>query len=257
MSIKVVELFAYWMSLGGRISLATSLGWFVYSAEFDYRSINVDARLIGQKTEKCPFRYGRTGRTSRPSRTCYRPEAEYYIAGTRYSSILPETRDFYYPNSTRFQLKVDPRSPTKARNVESLWSGPIFFAIYGSVFWIVGRLLRKHAFRKQRLINDLQNSPHRVRGRVTYVGPNTSIKVDLGHPWIVKAEWTHPSTGQTHTATTLEELTKVIQSNGQLEADGTVEVRFDPLNPKRAAIFLRSASVAPEDVDTDRLARAT
>jgi hypothetical protein len=241
--MKTERQIGYVFTTVGLLIAGGGLIWTANSADFALRAVDVEGTLIDQETQTCTRSTG-SGTSSRSeSYTCYRGIVEYQINGATQSSPLPYKTSSPYTPGEKFQLKIDPTQPQEASTAEALWFGPIFLTLFGSIFATVGGFILRSVFRKQKILDELQHSPHRVRGRVTYVGPNYSVKVNGRRPWIVKAEWTHPSTGQTHTATTFDELWSDLQSSGQIEADGSVEVRFDPRDPNRAAIFLRVAPV--------------
>lgn len=241
--MKTERQIGYIFTTIGVLIAGGGLFWAANSVQFALRAIDVPGTLIDQETKTCTRSTGSGSSSRTESYTCYRAIVEYQINGSTHSSPLPYTSSNPYKPGEKFELKVDPAHPQEASTAGSLWLGPLFLTLFGSIFATVGGFLLRSVFRKQRLLDELQNSPHRVRGRVTYVGPNYSIKVNRRHPWIVKAEWTHPSTSQTHTATTFDELWSDPQTSGQIDSDGTVEVRFDPRDPSRAAIFLRVATV--------------
>ena len=241
-AMKTERQVGYIFTTVGLLIAGGGLIWAANSADFSRRAVDVEGTLIDQETKTCTRSTGSGSSSRRESYTCYRAIVEYQINGATHSSPLPYTTSSPYAPGEKFQLKVDPAKPQEATTAGTLWIGPIFLTLFGSVFASVGGFLLRRVFRRQKILDELQHSPHRVRGRVTYVGPDTSIKINRRHPWIVKAEWTHPSTGQTHTATTFDELWSDPQTTGQLEADGSVEVRFNPRDPTRAAIFLRVAT---------------
>ncbi|HRK07581.1 MAG TPA: DUF3592 domain-containing protein [Pseudobdellovibrionaceae bacterium] len=229
-------------SVVGAAILTGGLVWSANSLQFTMVAIDVEGTVVSQQTETCTRSSDSGSSSHRTTYTCYRAIVEYQINSTTHSSPLPYTTSSPYTPGEKLQLKVDPAQPKEASTSGALWLGPLFLTLFGSVFATVGGFILRSVIRKQRILDQLQHSPHRVRGLVTYVGPNYSIKVNRRHPWIVKADWVHPSTGQTHTATTFDELWSDPQTSGQIEADGTVEVRFDPKDPTRAAIFLRVAT---------------
>jgi hypothetical protein len=242
--MKTERQIGYIFSTVGALIVVGGLIWTSNSADFAMRAIDVEGTLIDQQTKTCTRSTGSGSSSRSESYTCYTAIVEYQIHGTTHSSELPYSSSNRYTPGEKFRLKIDPANPKEASTAGTLWFGPIFLLVFGGVFASVGGFMLRSVFRKQKILDELQHCPHRIRGRVTYVGPNYSIKVNRRHPWIVKAEWTNPSTGQTHTAVTLDHLWSDPQSSGQIEADGTVEVRFDPKDPTRSAIFLREVAVA-------------
>jgi hypothetical protein len=68
--------------------------------------------------------------------------------------------------------------------------------IFGGAFGGIGAFTLRKALRLSRTRKRLLASGMPVSGKVVKVREDTSIIVNDEHPWVVEAQWTHPSTGK-------------------------------------------------------------
>lgn len=211
--------------------------------DFDRRAIDVEGTIVRQEDTTCTLRKPSGKRYVDTKYPCYDRFVEYQVAGTNYSgkispSISPSTI------GEKIRLKVDARDPNQV-SAESKFSWTEFWlGIFPGCFFIcIGAVVVVYEQRKKKLLDYFQTSAQRVRGRVTHIAPTALTALVRNPRWVVKAEWTHPQTGQTFEATSFQDLWKDPRATGQVDDDGTVDVRFDPNDPKRCAILMREVPV--------------
>lgn len=81
----------------------------------------------------------------------------------------------------------------------------------------------------------LRRHGQRIQVTFSYVGPDPTTTVNGKHPYIVRAAFRDPSTGQLYVATSEGGWE---DPKPALMLDPTVTVLFDPRNPKRCAVEL-------------------
>ena len=107
--------------------------------------------------------------------------------------------------------------------------------IFGGLAAIGGLVLSAFGVRALRLRRWLLRHGRRIRVTPSYVGPDLTTTVNGKHPYVVRAAFRDPSTGQLYVATS-EGVWE--DPKPALMLDPYVTVLFDPRKPKRCTIEL-------------------
>ena len=240
--MSVEKLVGFVFSGVGVAVITGGVFWAKNSWEYSNRAVKVNGQLIDQLTEVCESTSGSGSSRRTTTYTCYRPVVKYKIAGETHESNLSETSSQQYSESDTFELYVDPQKPKEASTAAGLFVGPLFLLVFGGVFAMVGGFLLRSWMRRARIIKELEFSGSQIQGKVIYCGPNRSISKNGRNPWVVEAQWVHPSSGKTIVAKTLEELWYDPAVAGLISQDGMVEVRYNPMSPDKCMVCLPKVS---------------
>jgi hypothetical protein len=107
--------------------------------------------------------------------------------------------------------------------------------ILGGLAAIGGLVLSAFGIRALRLRQWLLRHGQRIQVTPSYVGPDLTTTVDGKHPYVVRAAFRDPSTGQLHVASS-EGVWE--DPKPALLLDPHVTVLFDPRKPKRCTVEL-------------------
>ncbi|HRK07582.1 MAG TPA: hypothetical protein PLZ57_07410 [Pseudobdellovibrionaceae bacterium] len=240
--------FGYLLIAYGLITLTWTARELKAAYEFDQHAIEIEATIVRQEHATCTRREGTSRYPRLTEHPCYDRFTEYQVAGANYAakitpSISPSTM------GEKIRLKVDSRDPRHVSTESKFTWNEQWFNLFAVLFPIgIGAAIIYYGIRNMKLLDDLRNSAHRVRGRATHIAP-TALTALTRHPrWVIKAQWVHPQTGQIHEATSLQDLWTDPRTTGQVGDDGSVDVYFDPNNPKRCAIILRDLVVPLDSI---------
>jgi hypothetical protein len=114
----------------------------------------------------------------------------------------------------------------------------------GLVFTAFGALLFVVWWRTARRRSWLRRHGQAVWVEDTRVDRKVNVRINGRHPFVVRATWQDPRTGQTHTATS-EYLRQ--DPGPRLAAQPRVRVLFDPDHPGRSLVDLDAHPTIPED----------
>lgn len=215
--------------------------WLKSTAEFVSRAVNVTGEISKQVEDTCERETGSGNNKRRVSYTCFQPFVKYEFKGEAKEAGMSERSSNTYDIGAPVELLVDPASPSKPEfKGGGLWVGPIFLSLFGGIFGLVGFFILRSIFRKEKLVKNLNANGQIVTAKVTFCGPNQSVLVNGRHPYFVEATWVH-SSGKVIVAKTQEELWHDPSQVGQINAQGEVQVKFNPNEPENCMVVLGPA----------------
>ena len=201
--------------------------WLKSTVEFVSRAVNVNGEISKQVED-----------------TCYQPFVKYEFKGEVKEAGMSERSSSTYDVGSPVELLVDPTSPSKPEfKGGGVWVGPIFLLGFGAIFGLVGFFILRSMVKKEKLVNELSAHGQIVNAKVTFCGPDHSVSVNGRHPYKVEATWVH-SSGKVIIAKTQEELWHDPSQVGQINANGEVQVKFNPNEPEKCMIVLGAAKSA-------------
>ncbi|MEI7441838.1 MAG: DUF3592 domain-containing protein [bacterium] len=219
--------------LVGILILVGGLYWTQSTISFVGRAQALEASVVSTNEETCE-----SSSKNRSTYTCYRPVVTYTLEGKSYEVGLPETSSEKPMIGSKIAVYIDPKVPQEARSQGfGTWMGPMFLNLFGLVFSAVGFFAFRSYLRTKRLIKTLLMRGLSASGKVVFCGYDQSIKVNGRSPFRIEAIFKVPLTGEVIRARTLEELWIPPESFG-ITVDSSVQVLFDPQNPKQCMVVL-------------------
>lgn len=238
-----MKLIGWIFFLTGLAVLIPGLIWLERTRQYSDRSDVVVGQISKQVQDICT-----SSRRNGPSRDyiCYGPYVKYDFQGETYEVALAERQSWRYETNQPVELLVDRRDPRNvAFNDFMVWLMPLLIVVLGATFGLVGFFVLKTVIGRKQLFAWLKENGSTIQGNVFRSGPDVRLQLNGRHPWLVEASWVHPMTREVHIAKTLEELWYDPAGTGQIPADGLVQIKYDPQNPKRAMIVLGAAKPRP------------
>lgn len=136
-------------------------------------------------------------------------------------------------------VAYDPDNPSDAKLSAflSLYLLPLIFGGIGVVFTPIGIGLLVVGIRKRRARAKLLREGTEVWAEITYVGRDRHVSINHRHPFVVRATWHDPLSGQTHTASS-DYVTR--DPRPELEGRTHVRVLYDPSKPDDSLVDLQT-----------------
>jgi hypothetical protein len=242
--MKSFKVMALVFCLIGSAVFIGGVFWLKSTMAFAARAQHVVGEIAKQNTDTCEKSVGSGNSKRNVSYTCYQPVVKYQIKGQVQESAMSERSSNTYDIGSKVDLLVDPAAPSKAEfKGASLWLGPGFLLLFGTIFSAVGFFLLRSSLRSEKLIKELKVSGVVINGKVTYCGPDQSISVNGRNPWKVEASWVHPSNGKVYVTKTQEELWHNPVQMGQISQSGEVQIKYNPEKPEHSMVVLGAAPV--------------
>jgi hypothetical protein len=210
------------------------LYFFYPSFKFALRSDSIKASVTNNIVESC----NRRKNFKWVSYECFRTEVSFEYEGKRYKAKIPGTRTSAYPAGETLNLSIDPRDPYKVRTFRDLWTMPIVLFLPSFIFGSIGLFLLLKVHRQNKQVSRLKSEGKSIRAKVISIDHDHSITVDGKNPFILSAEFSLPSLEEPVVAQ-ISELWRNPKLTGEIGDDGTVEVRYDPTDPRICTVILR------------------
>lgn len=171
--------------------------------------------------------------------TSYYPTVEFTADGRRFSftSNVGTNPSAYEPGDS-VPVAYDPASPSSSGQISTFGSAYLAPLIVGGlavVFTPLGAGLSVAGWRRLRRQSWLRRHGQATWTDTFHVDLVTTVRINGRHPYVIRATWQDPRTGQTHEATS-DHLPD--DPTPLLEAQPRVRVLFDPDKPQRSLVDL-------------------
>jgi hypothetical protein len=239
--MKAERLFAILggvFGLVGVVLLAAAVVLALTTRNFLASAARAEGTVIDLR-EETDLKNGRT-------HTFWKPVVEFTTADGRRLSFQDNTGSSppAYEVGERVPVAYDPDNPSHARLATSeTYLASWILGGLGLLFTAFGVGLFVVWWRTARLRSWLRRHGQAVWVEDTRVDRNLNVSVNGRHPFVVRATWQDPRTGQTHTA-----ISKYLwrDPGPRLAAQPRVQVLFDPDHPSRSLVDLDAHPTIPE-----------
>lgn len=215
--------------------------WVKSTLDFANRAQAISGVISKVQEDTCETTSGSGRNKTKRSYTCYQPFVKYELAGQSYEAGMNERSSSTYDLNSSVDLLVDTKAPNRPEfKGAKLWIGPGVLCVMGLIFGSIGFFMLKSAYRKEKIKADLEANGLTVQGKVTSINLDRSLTVNGQNPWIVIAEWNHPSTKTPYTAKTLDYLWEDPASMGFISQNNEVLIKYNSSNPQQCMISLQN-----------------